>query len=232
MTGGAGRRREHPVAYAGLVVAGLSQAAFENGRQLPGDRSSRGTPVFVSSTRKVSPVMSTRSQLRVSTSSRRSRLTLLVIESRPGRRGPHRTGGDRKRPLRKEIRRLPVCRPLPATGRFHGLPELLRMGARHAPILTRDVMVRWRPYGPGLSAGRITIDADFNNLTASTRILPRSGNASDPAGAGGDGTRAADGPHLDSTPGCSCSGVAISPYRLIRNFTSGRIVTWLQFDFS
>ena len=40
MAGGAGGRGKHPVANAGRVVVGRGQAAFENGRELPGGRPS------------------------------------------------------------------------------------------------------------------------------------------------------------------------------------------------
>ena len=41
MAGSAGWRGKHPVANAGRVVVGRGQAAFENGRELPGERKER-----------------------------------------------------------------------------------------------------------------------------------------------------------------------------------------------
>ena len=62
IAGRAGGIREHPLPDAFGQIRDGGPAVFENGRELIGDGSSRGTPVLVSSTRKASASMWTRSR--------------------------------------------------------------------------------------------------------------------------------------------------------------------------
>ena len=71
VAGGTGGRGEHPVANVLGIVAASPSRRSRMAASCRVTGSSRGTPVLVFSTRNTSPSMSTRSQRRVSTSSRR-----------------------------------------------------------------------------------------------------------------------------------------------------------------
>ena len=105
--------------------------------------------------------------------------------------------------------------------------------ADHGPIAGLGTMasVRSRRDGAGLSAGRMTNDAEFNGVIAREKCCRAPGMPDAPASAEGNGASGPDRPRSERTPDCRCAGAAIParPNAYVAGTVSrDRIANWSQ----